>query len=162
MYSRQFSQTHLFIPLLSVLVLLILSAIHVDAEGVLPSRQRHRAQALIAARRHYKRQFANDTLDATTSSDPSSSSASSVSSDSTTSPLSSLLSGLFNDTNSAATGTATGVLGPPVFVGGTTTDSGISNPFPINVRTYNFCPTDSFIYFCVCVDDFHRLWHHLE
>jgi hypothetical protein len=160
MYLRQLSQTHLFIPLLSVFVLLILSVIHVDAEGVLPSRQRHRAQALIAARRHYKRQFLNDTADATTSSDRTSSSSSSVSSDSTTSPLSSLLSGLFNDTSSSsapATGTATGVLGPPVFVGGTTSDPGTSNPLPTNHRTYNFCSNYCFVHFCVCVDNFHRL-----
>jgi hypothetical protein len=47
----------------------LLTSVNVRAEGVLPSRdrhrERHREHALIEARRQYKRQFANGTTNAT-------------------------------------------------------------------------------------------------
>lgn len=48
--------------LLSLCILVgLFSAQHASAEGVLPRRDQHRAQAVVAARRHYRRQFVNDT-----------------------------------------------------------------------------------------------------
>jgi len=103
-------------------------AIHVNAEGLLPNRQKHREHALIAARRHYKRQFTNETTtDSSFTTDLVASSTSSA--DSTDTPLQNFINNLLSDTTNA---TATGVLAPPVFVSATSTD-GSGN--------YSFCLT---------------------
>jgi hypothetical protein len=122
MLLRPFSQGQQLYPLLSVCLLLaLLSALGVDAEGILPNRQRHRAQALIAARQHFKRQFSNETT-----TDSSSSQSSITDSSSTTgapgSSLENSIKNLLNGTSESTaseTNTATGVLGPAVFVSAT-------------------------------------------
>jgi hypothetical protein len=43
------------------IVLVVLIALDANAEGLLPNRERHRAHALHAGRRHYRRKFSNDT-----------------------------------------------------------------------------------------------------
>ena len=61
MQRRILLRIHLLYSLLFVCILVgLLSAFHVNAEGISP-RQRHRANAIMAGRRHYRR--ANDTND---------------------------------------------------------------------------------------------------
>jgi hypothetical protein len=61
MQTRILSRLHLVRTLLSVCILVgVLTAFQVNAQGLLPSRHRYRAQALIAGR-HYRRQFSNET-----------------------------------------------------------------------------------------------------
>jgi hypothetical protein len=131
MLLRPFSQAQLLYPLLSVCLLLaLLSAHHVNAEGILPNRQRHRAQALIAARQHFKRQFANDTTtDASSSQDLTKSSSSAPASSETL--LGSFIKALINgtsETSASESNTATGVLGPAVFVPATSSGSAGTEP----------------------------------
>ena len=115
----------LFKSFLLYFVFSVFFLIPVSAEGLLPSRDRHRAQALQAVKQHYKRQFVNDTTSATSTESTSTSGTSTSPSSSPDTSLQNFLTNLFNSSNSnSATETATGVLGPAVFVGGTTSNTG--------------------------------------
>ena len=103
MYRRIDLRYRLLYSFLSLCILVgLFSAYHVSAEGVLPRRERHRARALNAARRHYKRQY-NDSADATVDTYPSASPTtdtgdSSPTSDSNGPLLGTFINNLFNDT----------------------------------------------------------------
>src|SRR5271163_2868660 len=132
--SPQANRRSSFDIIISILLLLgFIFTIHVNAEGLLPNRQKHREHALIAARRHYKRQFTNETTtDSSFATDSSTSSTSSA--DSTSTPLQNFINNLLSDTTNA---TATGVLAPPVFVSATSTDPTGNNSFHLTLTLFS-------------------------
>jgi len=122
-YSRSYSLRSIFI----FCIFSISFILHVNAEGLLPSRGRHRLEALQAVRQHYRRQFANDTTTTTTTSDSTTTTTtdSFASTPSTDASTGSFETNNFNTTlSSTITQTATGVLGPAVFFGDITNDDG--------------------------------------